>query len=162
MARDFRTSRFRGHKGVGEDVNPSAYIVNLADCMLVLACGFLVALISFYNIDVSGVQKLEESQLQQVDPEMIPEELLAGDGGYYVEAGTVYRDPNTGILYMVEEAPLDTGRTGTSAASGSTQGTGAGAATGAGTAAGTNTGSQTGTGGKTTGQIAADRANGAD
>ena len=103
MARDFRSSRYRGNAGVGEDVNPSAYIVNLADCMLVLACGFLVALISFYNIDVMPATELTEDELEQVEPEEMPEELLAGGGSYFVEAGKVYRDPSTGVLYMVEQ-----------------------------------------------------------
>lgn len=107
MARDFRNSRYRGSAAVGEDVNPSAYIVNLADCMLVLACGFLVALISFYNIDVMPATELSEDQLEQVEPEEMPEELLAGGGSYFVEAGTVYRDPSTGVLYMVEQPSAD-------------------------------------------------------
>lgn len=102
MARDFRSSRYRGNAGVGEDVNPSAYIVNLADCMLVLACGFLVALISFYNIDVMPATELTEDELEQVEPEQMPDELLAGGGSYFVEAGKVYRDPSTGVLYMIE------------------------------------------------------------
>ena len=107
MARDFRSSRYRGNAGVGEDVNPSAYIVNLADCMLVLACGFLVALISFYNIDVMPATELTEEDLEQVELEEMPEDLLAGGGSYFVEAGTVYRDPSTGVLYMVEQVKHD-------------------------------------------------------
>ena len=109
MARDFRNSRYRGSATVGEDINPSAYIVNLADCMLVLACGFLVALISFYNIDVMPATELTEDELEQVEPEEMPEDLLAGGGSYFVEAGTVYRDPSTGVLYMVEQVDADGG-----------------------------------------------------
>ena len=63
MVRAFRQSRFRSRGEVGEDVNPSAYIVNLADCMLVLACGFMVALISYWNIDVP--QRLRASSLKK-------------------------------------------------------------------------------------------------
>ena len=110
MARDFRSSRYRGSAAVGEDVNPSAYIVNLADCMLVLACGFLVALISFYNIDVMPATELTEDELEQVEPEEMPEDLLAGGGSYFVEAGTVYRDPSTGVLYMVEQVKAEEGQ----------------------------------------------------
>ena len=118
MARAFRSSRFRGGDGVGEDVSPSAYIVNLADCMLVLACGFLVALVSFYNIDIVTAEELEDDQLEQVEPENLPEDLLSGGGSYYVEAGKVYRDPNTGVLYMVEAVESEGGQDGSSAASG--------------------------------------------
>lgn len=135
MARDFRSSRYRGSAGVGEDVNPSAYIVNLADCMLVLACGFLVALVSFYNIQMAPVTELEEEDLEQVEPEQLPDELLEGGGSYYVEAGKVYRDPNTGVLYMVEN--VDDEEASGSSATPSGTGTGAtGAATGVGTGAG--------------------------
>ena len=128
MARDFRSSRYRGNAGVGEDVNPSAYIVNLADCMLVLACGFLVALISFYNIDVMPATELTEDELEQVEPEEMPEELLSGGGSYFVEAGKVYRDPNTGVLYMVEQAESGDGEEAATAEGASASGSGSAAA----------------------------------
>ena len=101
MSRHFRQRRFGGRGAVGEDVNPSAYIVNLADCMLVLALGVIVALVSYYNVDLTGVSKLKEEDMKPIDPQTLPEEI--GEGGtYYVEAGTVYMDPNTGQLYIVE------------------------------------------------------------
>lgn len=150
MARSFRASRFRRHADVGEDVNPSAYIVNLADCMLVLACGFLVALISLYNIDVSmTAKKLDEEQLSEIEPETLDEELLDGGGSYYVEAGKVYRDPNTGVLYMVQE----TGESGSSdagsdggAADGGSAGSGS-SSVGAGGSGSSSTGSAPSSGG---------------
>lgn len=107
MARAFRQSRFRNRGEVGEDVNPSAYIVNLADCMLVLACGFMVALISYWNIDVTPATEIEGEQLEEVNPETLPEDISEG-GSYYIEAGKVYQDPNTGQLYMVQESGTDT------------------------------------------------------
>lgn len=181
MARSFRASRFRRHADVGEDVNPSAYIVNLADCMLVLACGFLVALISLYNIDVSmTAKKLDEEQLSEIEPETLDEELLDGGGSYYVEAGKVYRDPNTGVLYMVQE----TGESGSSdagsdggAADGGSAGSGsssvgaggsgsssAGSAPSSGGASGTGGASAgaSGSGGSGSGGSLNARANGAD
>ena len=102
MARDFRSSRFRGNRSIGEDVNPSAYIVNLADCMLVLACGFLVALISFWQIDLVPTEQLDQEQLQEIEAEEMPEDVTSGNS-YYIEAGTVYQDPNTGLYYIVSE-----------------------------------------------------------
>lgn len=108
MVRAFRQSRFRSRGEVGEDVNPSAYIVNLADCMLVLACGFMVALISYWNIDVTPATEIEGEQLEEVNPETLPEDISEG-GSYYIEAGKVYQDPNTGQLYMVQESGADTG-----------------------------------------------------
>lgn len=100
MPRDFRRGRFSTHYQIGEDVNPSAYVVNLVDCMLVLAVAFLVALIGYWNVDLN-VTDLSGRDLQQVDPQTL-ESQANGNGSYYVEAGTVYQDPQTGQLYMVE------------------------------------------------------------
>lgn len=100
MARNFRQSRFRRQREMGEDVNPSAYLVNLADCMLVLACGFMVAMIVYWNIDIGRVEELQKETLEEVDPTEILDEIQSG-GSYYVEAGKVYQDPNTGQLWMV-------------------------------------------------------------
>lgn len=103
MTRSFRQSKFRRTNGIGEDVNPQAYIVNLADCMLVLACGFMVALISYWNIQVAPGKNIDSENLQQVNPSTIDSESLS-TGNYYQDVGRVYRDPQTGALYMVEGA----------------------------------------------------------
>ena len=87
---------------MGEDVNPSAYIVNMVDCMLVLACGFLVMLMLHWNIATTSVDELDESSMEEVDPENMPEDVVSG-GSYYIDAGKVYQDPNTGKLYLVQE-----------------------------------------------------------
>ena len=101
MSRSLRGSRFGRRTQMGEDINPSAYIVNLADCMLVLACGLMVALITAWQIDL-GLREMDESTMTEVDPQELTVDVIEG-GSYYIEAGTVYRDPNTGILYMVVE-----------------------------------------------------------
>lgn len=98
--RSFRQGRFTAARTIGEDVNPNAYVVNLVDCMLVLAVAFLVALISYWNIDLS-VKDLSDSDLQKVSPESLSSDQLTS-GDYYVEAGKVYRDPQTGQLYMIQ------------------------------------------------------------
>ena len=109
MARSFRDRRFRGRSEVGEDVNPSAYIVNLADCMLVLACGFIVALVSYWGVDISSsAQEVDKSTMSEVDPTDLESDLTE-DGSYYEEAGKVYRDPQTGQLYLVEESADESG-----------------------------------------------------
>ena len=87
---------------MGEDVNPSAYIVNMVDCMLVLACGFLVMLMLHWNIATTTVDEVDESSMEEVDPEQMPEDVTSG-GSYYIDAGKVYQDPNTGKLYLVQE-----------------------------------------------------------
>ena len=103
MPRDFRRSSFRrSGQDMGEDVNPSAYIVNMVDCMLVLACGFLVMLMLHWNIATTSVDELDESSMEEVDPQNMPEDVTSG-GSYYIDAGKVYQDPNTGQLYLVQE-----------------------------------------------------------
>lgn len=87
---------------MGEDVNPSAYIVNMVDCMLVLACGFLVMLMLHWNIATTTMDEVDESSMEEVDPEQMPEDVTSG-GSYYIDAGKVYQDPNTGKLYLVQE-----------------------------------------------------------
>ena len=101
MARSFRDSRFRRRTGdLGEDVNPSAYIVNLADCMLVLACGFLVAMLARSAISATSAQEIDSENLQEVDSEAISSQSVT-EGSGFVNAGTVWLDPSTGDLYMI-------------------------------------------------------------
>ena len=149
---------------MGEDVNPSAYIVNMVDCMLVLACGFLVMLMMHWNIATTSVDELDESSMEEVDPQDMPEDVTAG-GSYYIDAGKVYQDPNTGQLYLVQENGEGDGA---ASASGASAGDGA-AAGSAGAAAGSasagSSAAASGSAGGAAGSASAAtsaRANGAD
>ena len=78
-----------------EDVNPNSYITNLADCMLVVMLGLLVALVARYHVNldqqITGVQvNMDQNQDGVVDDN-------------YRATGTVYYDENTGTYYMVSE-----------------------------------------------------------
>lgn len=100
-SRRLRGSRLlEGAYGVEED--PMASMGNLMDVMLVFACGLMIALIARYNVDFTPtdpqtgtVQKLEE------DLEAIEQGSLNSDSSF-AEVGTVYRDVETGELYVVE------------------------------------------------------------
>ena len=83
---------------VEEDVNPNSYLTNLADCMLVMTVGLLVALVTHYGVDL---QKSEESPMGQEIAMDSDGDGVIDDG--YEQAGTVYRDSATGKYYMVEE-----------------------------------------------------------
>ena len=88
----------------GED--PTSGIINMTDCMLVLAVGFLV----FALLAVQSNPGLISSQTQGDQPNSVSVttgETLndtsheSGSGSGYQQVGTVYEDPNTGKLIMV-------------------------------------------------------------
>ena len=90
-----RTSDFNA---AGEDVNPNSYLTNLADCMLVMTVGLLVALVTHYGVDL---QKPED---QTTGQEVIMD--ADGDGvidDAYKKTGSVYYDESTGKYYMVQD-----------------------------------------------------------
>ena len=98
IRRKHGTSLRRDTGAVEEDVNPNSYLTNLADCMLVMSVGLLVALVMHYGVD-----------LQKPDPSTAGQEISMdadGDGEIdegFEEAGKVYRDSATGKYYMVQE-----------------------------------------------------------
>jgi hypothetical protein len=87
------------------DNNPNAYLVNLADCMLVLACGIIVALVIAWDVRLPGAEQVEatEEMVELEDVEELAAQLQQG-GDTYTQRGRVYEDPVTGKLYMVEDA----------------------------------------------------------
>lgn len=82
---------------------------NMGDIMLVFACGLMVALVVAWNVDLGKFQEMEmDQELAQDDIEQITEQLY-GEGGAFVERGTVYQDPTTGKYYLVEDASSGNG-----------------------------------------------------
>ena len=82
----------------GNDVDPNSSLTNIADCMLVLMLGFLVALVARYNIDLVP----QEDKVTGIEVNMDAD----GDGMIdenYTNAGNVYYDSATGNYYLVEE-----------------------------------------------------------
>jgi hypothetical protein len=79
-------------------------LINLADIMLVLAAGLLLALIINWNIDigseaVSVTQGQEVSGMQGLNNEENGDKSM--DLMQYEKMGVVYKDPSSGKLYMV-------------------------------------------------------------
>lgn len=92
------------------------YAVNMVDCMLVLAVGFLIFTVMSMNIesvvfsDMTPQEKKEVSQLlkQTVETKLGKEintttETESGSGKGYVSVGNVYKDPKTGKLILVQD-----------------------------------------------------------
>ena len=83
-----------------EDVNPNSYVNNIADCMLVLVLGFLVALVARYGVDLQAPAE-EQEEIAGIEVNMDSN----ADGeidDHYESAGTVYRDVQTGKYYLVD------------------------------------------------------------
>ena len=88
---------------MGAEADPMGGLSNLADAMLVFACGLLIAIVAHWNVDLSVTEILEQEKLTEVDEvESMSEEMV--NGSQYNERGTVYEDPATGTLYLLEPA----------------------------------------------------------
>jgi hypothetical protein len=96
--------------GDGGD-SPLDSLANLADVMLVLAVGFMLALVINWNVDIAP------SGVEQTPPTEVVTEIEGAGAGektpldsetqYEKMDVTVYRDPATGKLYMVESPKND-------------------------------------------------------
>lgn len=98
---DYAKLSFRRPR-VEEEVDPLSSVANIADAMLVFACGILIALIVAWNVDVNKIVQVEIDRTKQIEDVETLQDVLAGEGDSYIERGTVYQDPNTGKLYMLE------------------------------------------------------------
>ena len=84
-----------------EDVNPNEYIVNIADCMLVLLLGMIVALISYYNVDLTQSSGSSDEIIGiEVNRDKNDDNII--DEGYK-RHGEVYYDEATGNYYFVSD-----------------------------------------------------------
>ncbi|CEL24910.1 DUF2149 domain-containing protein [Methanobacterium formicicum] len=89
----------------GED--PTSGIINMTDCMLVLAVGFLVfailALQSNPTLITSSTQGPTQDTVTVSTGETLNKTLdnQSGSGNSYQQMGTVYKDPETGKLVLV-------------------------------------------------------------
>lgn len=87
-----------------EDVNPNEFISNIADCMLVLVLGLLVALVARFGLDLTA---LAEETREGRDLIGVEVDLDANSDGEidnsYEKAGEVYYDSETGNYYLLTE-----------------------------------------------------------
>ncbi|MCR5665351.1 MAG: DUF2149 domain-containing protein [Eubacterium sp.] len=90
--------------------SPSAMsgVSNLADAMLVLAVGIMLALVINWHINIDGteVTEIDESQVQEVDEEEYEEttqDTEESDDSSLQKAGSVYVDTDTGKMYIIQK-----------------------------------------------------------
>ena len=78
-------------------------MANLADVMLVFACGLLLALIINWNVDVAQVAQQQPDAKYEVEGIESGETQTMEGESQLQEMGTVYLDPETGKYKTVEE-----------------------------------------------------------
>lgn len=79
-----RKLRGGGRKyGKRQESNPMDGVANLADIMLIFACGLMIAIIMFWNVDFDNLNQQESA---------------------YEDVGAVYQDPETGKIYVVQSS----------------------------------------------------------
>lgn len=88
-----------------EDFSPMEGVGNMADAMLVFACGLLLALILSWHVNVSENGEISAGssptyEISGVDG-TVTQEIDANKN--LEEMGKVYRDPETGKYYMMAE-----------------------------------------------------------
>ena len=86
-----------------EDEDPLSGLANLSDCMLVLACGLMVALVVAWNIDIQSVTEIQatDHKTEVTDVQNLDGNFESG-GTTYVDVGHVYQDPETGTYYVLD------------------------------------------------------------
>ena len=104
-----------------EDADPRVGLVNLADVMLVFACGLMLALVTYWNLDISAMTEVVQAdEMAEVEGiEDLEDQLEGGGAGSFTQLGMVYEDPMTGKMYMLKE---DVGEEGEGDASGAAAG----------------------------------------
>ncbi len=87
-----------------EDFSPMEGVGNMADAMLVFACGILLALIISWDVDISEQGEIHNTgtryQVEGID-DATSTTIESKDD--LEEMGKVFRDPKTGKYYVVEE-----------------------------------------------------------
>ena len=95
--------KLRREEAESEDVNPMEGVANLADVMLVLACGLMAAVITFWRVDLTRIQTaIEQDKLDKIDAADVIESSGNVSTGGLTNKGVVYEDPKTGDLYIIE------------------------------------------------------------
>ena len=110
--------RERGRRRVtrfeDEDVNPITYVSNLSDVMLIFAVGIMLALVTYWKVDMSPQQtavttdgaavNIEGAQtFTEEEREEMRSDATEGEAGEGMEkTGEIYYDPSTGTYYIVE------------------------------------------------------------
>lgn len=108
--REGRRDGRRRRGGGRAEVKPMESVANLVDIMLVFACGLMVAIIIYWNVDLNHIVNIiDQDQLVEItDSETIEENQAAISD--YDNLGTAIEDPNTGKMLVVDGENIDSGQ----------------------------------------------------
>lgn len=109
--RGFGSSGFASYSfdDENEGVDPRVGLVNLADVMLVFACGLMLALVMHWNVNVSNVTEIDGQDMTEIAEEDVSNiaDDITKSGSSYNELGKVYQDPTTGQMYLLQQTDKD-------------------------------------------------------
>ena len=78
-------------------------VENLVDIMLVFACGLMVAIIIYWNVDLNNIVNIiDQEQLVEITDSETIEKNQASISNYD-NLGTAIEDPDTGKMLIVDE-----------------------------------------------------------
>ncbi|MDR0596702.1 MAG: DUF2149 domain-containing protein [Clostridiales Family XIII bacterium] len=111
-----------------DDFSPMEGAINIVDAMLVFACGLMLSIVIYWNVDIQNYEYTpinQGQQVQEMESDAISDEIKnAIDGtGQYQRLGAVYQDPATGKMYLAtegggqQELPAQSGTDGAAAGS---------------------------------------------
>lgn len=108
-----RFERRNRHMFSDSDADPMAGVSNLADVMLVLAVGIMLALIMNWHISVSGgsVTQMDKGSMKEIDQSQLQtqqrDSKKASKESNLQKKGTVYVDKKNGKMYLIEPGNND-------------------------------------------------------
>ena len=85
--RSLSSSDFGDDQFVDPSPEPMAGITNLVDAMLVFACGLMLAIVTYWNIDLPNIQQvLMQKEMTEVEDIEVTDEQMNASGTLYNEA----------------------------------------------------------------------------
>jgi hypothetical protein len=103
--RNVKASSLRSNSVAEDDVDPMSGLANLADVMLVFACGLMLAVVAYWQVDITPdlTEVTESENMEEVQDDIEEAESALSSGSGYDRLGVVYQDPTTGKMYMISE-----------------------------------------------------------
>lgn len=111
MSRHSERKNRRNRYSRAEEINPMDHVSNLADVMLILAVGIMLALVLHWNVDIEtrNSETVEETTQNKEaisfnDSDLENNEELPDSAE---RMGNVYYDPDTGTYYIIKDSDAE-------------------------------------------------------